>query len=53
VPLHERRAKPPVVQAPPPRTGQALLDFGSVCAPAHLVLVKNPHEARSWETLAR
>jgi hypothetical protein len=51
VPLHERKMKPPVLQGPPPRTGKALLDYGY--APAHLVLVKNPHEAKSWETLAR
>jgi hypothetical protein len=52
VPLHERKVKPPVVQGPPPRTGKALLDYGHR-APAHLVLVKKPHEAKSWEMLAR
>eukprot|EP00277_Geminigera_cryophila_P001615 CAMPEP_0179417098 /NCGR_PEP_ID=MMETSP0799-20121207/7170_1 /TAXON_ID=46947 /ORGANISM="Geminigera cryophila, Strain CCMP2564" /LENGTH=276 /DNA_ID=CAMNT_0021190053 /DNA_START=256 /DNA_END=1082 /DNA_ORIENTATION=+ len=50
IPLHMRSLKSERVRTPPPPTGKALMDYGNS---RHLISVKNPNKAKSWEELAR
>ena len=55
VPLHMRSVRPKAIKMPPPPTGKVLVDYGRVQGKpsVHLMSVKNPHRARSWDALAR
>lgn len=55
IPLHMRGAKPQAIKMPPPPTGKVLVDYGRVQGRSsiHLMSVKNPHKATSWDVLAR
>jgi hypothetical protein len=55
IPLHMRGAKPQAIKMAPPATGKVLVDYGRVQGRSsiHLMSVKNPHKATSWDVLAR